>query len=62
MKVRAAFRDPDYSKFTRTAVELGESLEAKGWVLQNGRYSQGVQTFIFRKGNFHIDVSIEEVD
>lgn len=62
MKVRAVFKDPDYSEFTRTAVELGESLEAKGWELKHEHYSQGVQTFGFKRGQFHIDVLIEEED
>lgn len=62
MKARGVFQNPDYSEFTRTAVEVGETLEAKGWVLESEFYSQGVQTFNSRRGKFMVNLIIEEED
>jgi hypothetical protein len=62
MKVRKSFTDPDYSPFTKECVKVGESLEVLGYKLDNEYYSQGEQTFNFRKGAFRIHVAIEEAD
>jgi len=60
MKVRGVFANPDFSSFTKTAVEVGEALENQGWKLLSEQYSQGTQTFHFGKGEFLVDVHIEE--
>jgi len=59
-KVRDCFKDPNFSEFNRTAVEVGELLERDGWRLTHENYSQGEQTFSFEKGMFSVDVIIEE--
>ena len=62
MKVRDAFKDPDFSPFTREVVAVGELLEDAGYTLENEYYSQGEQTFNFRKGKFLVHVNFQEED
>jgi len=62
MKVRNVFRDPDFSSFVRAAVEAGEALEKKGWELDREHYSQGTQSFVFKKETFIASLQVEQED
>ncbi len=60
MKVREAFQRPDFSPFTRAAMEAGEALEKQGWSLVSNYYSQGEQGFCFEKGGHVASLQITE--
>jgi len=60
MKIREAFKDPNFSNFTKEVVKVGEAVEALGYKLKAENYSQGVQGLSFSKRRFIITVVIEE--
>lgn len=59
-KVRESFTEPDYSDFTKECVRVGEAMEAMGFTLEAENYSQGEQSFSFRRGDFRVEVLIGE--
>jgi len=65
MKVKEIFPNEEamnYSDFTRAIVRVGEAIESLGYELDYHSYSQGEQLLSFSHGDFHITVSISEVE
>lgn len=58
MRVRDSFGNPEYSDFAREAVAVGEVIETQGFELQGEHYSQGEQSFTFRKGEHVLFVTL----